>query len=340
MGRPPIFIVTTGENGAGLVQGLLDGHPALSNLPFIVDFFAIHRKVAGEGAIAAPTGALVEALVRYPMVERVFNRKASQAYGDFRNCAFSKIAFVSRFAERAGSKDVLEKTAFLEASCDAFAHAFGLDPNATFVLHTHFPATIAEYVDAYPEAKIVVCTAQLQNMLAYSSVTIPRILAKKAVPFRIQMAERKATLCERIAIAAGLPKTRTLPVAFETLLTDPTRVADELARFLGIARDDSLFSSTTFGHPLACRYPTGEFTIRNGKTEAKDPKFGALLDGKPERMSPFHLRHYRTEWPVDRPYGVRDTVSSLSASARQCIVEIGDSLGRIGRGGPDDRQAA
>jgi hypothetical protein len=256
----PIFIVTTGENGAGLVTGLLDSHPQLAVLPFLFDFYRKYDK-------ARSVHDLTRLIVDYPMIARVFDGGSAIAYGDFRGLKFSRPDFVADFSARVGT-EMPGRKKFFEAAFLSLCKAFGIATDGkTPVAHIHFTDNAADYAADFPNARWIICDAKRENMMAYSSHLIASVLPKHVIPYRVQMKERNVTLDQRQADAANLPSPHR--VMFEDLLTDPRHTADALADWLKIDPSPSLYNSTVLSRPLSCTYPTGTISIVNGKITAR-----------------------------------------------------------------------
>ena len=310
----PVFIVTTGENGAGLVQGLLDGHPDLATLPFLCDFYLVYARTPSHDR-------LPHELMRYPMIARVFQGASSRAYGDFRGLSFSPSTFTRRYSEivspTASRKD------FLAAAFEAFRYTLGL-PDRRPVIHIHFTEHLPHYVEDFPDAQFVICDAEVDNMLAYSRYSIPRFLPRRVVSYRQQMEARVAIIRERKAAVEIIPSHQRTHAMFETLLTEPKKIAKQLAMFLSIPHHPALESTTALGKPLACEYPTGRFSIENNRVIARSPQFEVLLHARRTSGWPFRLAHFRPDWPIDRKRTLRDPLRSVSISVRQAVAELKD----------------
>ena len=313
--QSPVFIVTTGENGAGLVTGLLDGHPQLAVLPFICDFYRRHGKAK---SVADLPGLILD----YPMIARVFDGGSSITYGDFRGLKFSQSEFAAEFSARIGSA-MPSRIQFFESAFMSLCKSFGVATEGKIpVAHIHFTDYAAAYAKDFPNARWIVCDAKRDNMLAYSSRTIPAVLPKHFIPYRAQWQERIGILDSRQIEVAPIPSPKR--VMFEDVLTDPARVANELADWLGIERSDTLYNSTALGRPLSCTYPTGTISIANGRVIGKNVDWPALLEGRRRPMWPIRFSHFRTERAVDARYSIREFLRSVRASIKQCLVELQD----------------
>ena len=309
----PVFIVTTGENGAGLVTGLLDSHPQLAVLPFIFDFYLRYDKAK---SVAELPGLIVD----YPMIARIFDGGSSIAYGDFRGFKFSRSAFVADFLARIGA-EMPNRAAFFEAAFLSLCKSFGIATEGkTPVAHIHFTDYAAAYMEDFPEARWIVCDASRQNMLAYSSFTIPSVLPKEIIPYCVQWQARIDILDTRKNEVSKLPSP--FHVMFEELLTSPRNVANSLADWMHIERAESLYNSTALNRPLSCTYPTGTISIVKGDLTGKNLNRAALLGGRRGILWPIRFKHYRTERAIDARYTLRDLARSLRASAGQTTAEI------------------
>lgn len=311
--KPPVFIVTTGENGAGLVTGLLDSHPQLAVLPAILDFY---EKFAKAKAVAELPGIVH----KYPMIARIFDGGSALAYGDFRGLKFSREEFTADFLARIGYATPSRKL-FFEAAFLSLCKALRISTEGkTPVVHIHYTENLAAYAADYPDARWIICDAKRENMLGYSSHLITTVLPKRHVPFRLAWQNRVALLDRRQVDVASLPSSRR--VMYEDVLTDPRTVADALADWLGIERSEVLYNSTALGRPLSCTYPTGTISVVDGSVTGKNIEWASLLKGQRRIMWPIRFSHYRTERAVDARYTARDFLRSVRASLRQCAAEI------------------
>lgn len=316
----PVFLVTTGENGIGLVQGMLDGHPQLATLPFLCDFAKLYEKHQSDGA-----EKLAGAVVRYPILRMIFEGRASYAYGDFRGMSFSADAAKRRYLDMHGGRTPTRKE-FVEAWFHILCDTFGISTkDRRPVIHVHFPEWCDRYMQDFPDASWIVCTAKPENMDAFFAFSMPRTLPKGNKPLADQWAERCRVTKERLAAVASLPPEQTLHVPFEEVLTTPTSVAANIAAFLGIADHVSLRSSTALGRPLTCTYPTGSVEIRNGVVLAPKRTLEILLGRVPVQSPPkprlLRLRWYHTQAaPGWRGPGA--FLREAKISVRQCMVEM------------------
>ena len=320
--KPPIFIITTAENGAGLVQGLLDGHPSLNVLPFLCDFYKLYERHQSSGA-----ESLANALVDYPMIKRVLDGKSANAYGDFRGLRFSKKNVLERYFKLTGDKLPDRKTYFYAATT-ALCEELGFPSDLRLVAHIHFPERADRYVADFPDASWIVCTATISNLLSFFAFNYPRMLQKRFRPVAFAWWQRIHITMQRLAGVAQIPVASMIEIKFEDLLTAPHLIAKRLSDGLGIEDAPSLYRTTALGRKLVCRYPTGAIWVEDGRICSSDARFDVLLHGTHATIEPPLPQPLRSSWFVpqeelDTPW----TPRQLKTSLRQTIAEIRYALG-------------